>query len=252
MRSLFAAFFMTYELRCNVKYWRKVHKWLGFVVAIQVLLWVSGGVVMSVLPIEKVRGKHLVNPVQQTIQPSNTQLNTTLSLTQWRSISWQQRSNQWVIKAIDFDGQTKWLDPTSSKSLEHLSKSEIGIIATSRHANQAKVAAINELKHIPFEVRHLTLPLFQVNFDDWISSTFYIDPQSGDISSVRSDIWRLYDFFWMLHIMDYQERDDFNHPLVIAAALLSLAFSITGILLLYFSIIKPWYARVKYRFQARI
>jgi len=98
----------------------------------------------------------------------------------------------------------------------------------------------------------LATPLYQVNFDDWINSTFYINPQSGDISSVRSDIWRLYDFFWMLHIMDYQEREDFNHPILIIAALLSLAFTMTGLLLIYFSIIKPWYARVKYRTKARV
>lgn len=207
---------------------------------------------MSVLPIEKVRGKHLINPVNEIIRPSDTQLSETISLTQWHSINWQLRSKQWVIKAIDFEGQTKWLDPASAKPIGHLSKSQIHSIASTRHANQVKIADIYELKHIPFEVRHLSLPLYQVNFDDWIHSTFYINPQSGDISSVRSDIWRLYDFFWMLHIMDYQEREDFNHPILIAAAILSLAFTMTGILLLYFSILKPWYARFKYRSQARM
>ena len=49
--------------------------------------------------------------------------------------------------------------------------------------------------------------------------------------------------------MDYQEREDFNHPLIIAAALISLAFTMTGMALLYFSTLRPWYARVKYRSQ---
>jgi uncharacterized iron-regulated membrane protein len=235
-----------------VKYWQKVHKWLGFIVAIQVLLWISGGVVMSVLPIEKVRGKHLINPIEKTTQPQYAILSDTLSLKLWQSVSWHQRSNKWVIKATDFDDQTKWLEPSNGEPVEQLSKAEIDSIATSRHANQVKVTASYKLKQIPFEVRHLSLPLYQVTFDDWINSTFYINPQSGDISSVRSDIWRLYDFFWMLHIMDYEEREDFNHPLLIAAALLSLAFTMTGMLLLYFSILKPWYARVKYRSQARM
>lgn len=235
-----------------MKYWRKVHKWLGLVVAIQVLLWISGGVVMSVLPIEKVRGKHLVIPKGEIIQHNNTELSETLSLKQWKSVSWHQRSDKWIIKATNFEDQTKWLAPSTGVAVEHLSKTEIGNIAASRHANKVKASTIFELKQIPFEVRHLDLPLYQVNFDDWINSTFYINPLSGDISSVRSDIWRLYDFFWMLHIMDYEERDDFNHLLLIAAALLSLAFTVTGMMLLYFSILKPWYARVKYRSQNRM
>ena len=234
-----------------MKYWRKVHKWLGFIVAIQVLLWISGGVAMSVLPIDKVRGTHLINAKAKIMQPNNVELNETLTLNQWQSVSWHQRTNEWVIKVLNFYGQTKWLDASSGKPLAHLSKNEIASIAISRHANQEKIAAIFELKQVPFEVRHLELPLYRVNFDDWISSTFYINPESGDISSVRSDIWRLYDFFWMLHIMDYEENEDFNHPLLIAAALLSLVFTMTGMMLLYFSIIKPWYARVKYRSQAR-
>lgn len=235
-----------------MKYWRKIHKWLGFIVAIQVLLWISGGVVMSVLPIEKVRGKHLVNPIKVVEHPKHSSLSETLSLHNWRSVSWQQRGNRWVIKAIDFNGQTKWLEPSSGEPIEYLSQTEVHTIAISRHSNPIEVSEIIALEKIPFEVRHLALPLYQVNFDDWINSTFYIDPQSGDISSVRSDIWRLYDFFWMLHIMDYEEREDFNHPLLIVAAILSLMFTMTGLLLLYFSIIKPWYARVRYRFKARV
>ena len=177
-----------------MKYWRKVHKWLGFIVAIQVLLWISGAVVMSVLPIEKVRGKHLVMPKGEIQQPNNVVLSETVSLNQWQSISWFQRHHHWVIKATDFDGQTKWLEPSTGKPLGHLSKNEISRIATSRHAHKASIAAMHELEHIPFEVRHLALPLYQVNFDNWINTTFYIKPQSGDISSVRIDIWRLYDF----------------------------------------------------------
>ena len=132
--------------------WRKVHKWLGFVVAIQVLLWISGGLVMSVLPIDKVRGKHLVMPKGEIIPPNNVELSETLSLNQWQSINWHPRSNKWVIKAINFDGQTKWLEPSSGRSVEHLSETEIVNIAISRHANQVPVAAIYAMSQVPFEV----------------------------------------------------------------------------------------------------
>ena len=43
-----------------MKFWRNWHRWLGLIVGLQVLLWVSGGVVMSLIPIDLVRGQHLV------------------------------------------------------------------------------------------------------------------------------------------------------------------------------------------------
>lgn len=113
------------------------------------------------------------------------------------------------------------------------------------HANQVKIATIYALKQVLFEVRHLDLPLYQVSFDDWISRTIYINALSSDISSVGSDIWRFYDFFWMVHIIDYEEHKDPNNPLSIVAAILSLAFVMTGMMLLYFSILKPCYTRLR-------
>lgn len=39
----------------------RVHKWLALVIGAQLLIWFASGVIMSFLPIEKVRGEHLVD-----------------------------------------------------------------------------------------------------------------------------------------------------------------------------------------------
>ncbi len=36
----------------------RVHKWAALIVGLQIVLWISGGVVMSVIAIEVVRGEH--------------------------------------------------------------------------------------------------------------------------------------------------------------------------------------------------
>ena len=41
-----------------LKWSLQLHKWLALVVGVQVLFWVAGGVVMTAIPIEKVRGEH--------------------------------------------------------------------------------------------------------------------------------------------------------------------------------------------------
>jgi len=39
----------------------RVHKWLALVIGAQLLIWFASGVIMSFLPIDKVRGEHLVD-----------------------------------------------------------------------------------------------------------------------------------------------------------------------------------------------
>ena len=39
----------------------RVHKWLALIIGAQLLIWFTSGVIMSFLPIEKVRGEHSVD-----------------------------------------------------------------------------------------------------------------------------------------------------------------------------------------------
>jgi hypothetical protein len=49
----------------------------------------------------------------------------------------------------------------------------------------------------------------------------------------RNDTWRLRDFFWMLHNMDYVNRTSFNHPLIIVVGFAAVWLAITGLWLLF-------------------
>ena len=41
---------------------------------------------------------------------------------------------------------------------------------------------------------------------------------AGEVVARRSDVWRLYDLFWRIHILDFEAGENFNHPLIIGAA----------------------------------
>ena len=41
----------------DIRRFRKIHKYLGLVIGIQLLLWAAGGLFFSLNPIEKVRGE---------------------------------------------------------------------------------------------------------------------------------------------------------------------------------------------------
>ena len=78
------------------------------------------------------------------------------------------------------------------------------------------------------------LPVWQVVMGDAEDTRLYISPATGDVIARRNDTWRLYDFFWMLHIMDYENRTNFNNPLVITASIAALIASISGIWLIFY------------------
>jgi hypothetical protein len=69
-------------------------------------------------------------------------------------------------------------------------------------------------------------------FADETGTTLYFAADDARFVVARNDTWRLFDFFWMLHTMDYRGRDNFNHPLVILMATGALWLSISGVLLL--------------------
>jgi hypothetical protein len=77
-----------------------------------------------------------------------------------------------------------------------------------------------------------TLPAWRVALADRDGTAIWIDATTGEVTARRNDAWRTYDFFWSLHIMDYRGREDFNHLLIRAAALLAMATVLSGIVLL--------------------
>ena len=73
------------------------------------------------------------------------------------------------------------------------------------------------------EYRGRQLPLWRVSFSEPENLNLYIDGWTGEIvAQTHHTRWRIFDFFWMLHIMDFDDRDDFNTPLLQIAAALGL------------------------------
>jgi Na(+)-translocating NADH:ubiquinone oxidoreductase F subunit len=83
------------------------------------------------------------------------------------------------------------------------------------------------------ETRTRQGPYWRVNFSDKANSSLYISTATGRILDRRNSYWRVFDFFWMLHIMDYSGRQDFNNPLIIIVALISIWLGLSGFILLF-------------------
>lgn len=75
------------------------------------------------------------------------------------------------------------------------------------------------------------LPAWRVAFADADSTRVFVT-ETGRIAAVRTGTWRLYDFFWGLHIMDWSNHENFNSWWLLAFALGGLAMGLAGTVLL--------------------
>jgi len=214
----------------------RFHKWLGLIVGLQIVLWMSGGVVMSFLPIERVRGEHRVAEV-----PAQTlNLSTVISakaaadgagfraVREAQLATWMERP-VWRLTASS--GVEALVDAQTGERLDPLSEAVARAVAEADYTGPGALGAFDWLEQGPREAGGRS-PLWRAVFDDRDATTLYISPSSGAVVARRSTTWRVYDFFWMLHIMDYKDRENFNNPLVLTFAGAALMFALSGITLL--------------------
>ncbi len=217
---------------------RQLHRWLGLLIAAQLLLWVIGGLVMSVLRLEEVRGDDRVAqrpaaalPADGVLPPAQV-IGAHDTPVSGLALVMLDGRPAYRLKA----GKESWLvDARSGARLSPLPQDFAERLARADYAGTAQIAGVDWVDTPGMEYRERALPLWRVRFADDRATALYVSPATGDVVARRNDLWRLFDFVWMLHIMDYEGREDFNHPLLIATAASALLFLITGLVMLVFS-----------------
>ncbi len=195
------------------KFIRTFHRYLSIFVSIQLLLWTISGIYFAYNKIELVRGEQYRLPVD----------------VEYRIFD---RLGVSIIEKNDNGNKTYKTYPDGAK-VEPLTKDEALLIASKKTSlNPIDGILINET-YKGAEFRGRDLPIFKVQTDTEDNINIYINPLTGDISAIRSDSWRLWDLFWALHIMDYQDRDNINNLLLKILSILALMTSISGIVLFF-------------------
>ncbi|WP_417476980.1 PepSY domain-containing protein [Maricaulis sp.] len=226
---------MTAILRWTVR----IHKWLALLVGIQIVLWVAGGAVMSLLDIDNVHGDQNVAPVPvidlelaSVMSPAEAAGIAGLSGVVKRVdlIPWLGRA---VYQVEDYFGSSHLVDAHSGERLTPISEATAIALAEQFHLGALPASSTELLETSTTEYRGADLPAWRVNFDDGDGTSLYYAVDTGLLTSRRNDEWRLFDFVWMLHIMGYQDRDDFNTIWLQAFALFSLVTVFAGLLLLF-------------------
>jgi uncharacterized iron-regulated membrane protein len=213
---------------------RKIHKWVGLVIGLQFLIWAISGTAMALLPMEEVAGGEMADrpapaiPIGSKAWP-NVQgelAGQPISKLSLRALPQGQAIEVMTSRGIRLfdakDGQPVLIDAEGAKS-----------IASAAHPSGAAVTMIAPLKELIMPVREHRLPIWQVDFADEKNSSYYVSGTTGEILERRNDSWRWWDFFWMLHNMDYAKRTSFNHPLIIMVGFAMCWLAVTGFWLLF-------------------
>ena len=214
------------------KYLTRLHKWAGLVLAIQILLWVASGLFMTLFPIDDVRGSHLAEETKWSL--SDTQIvPIELIMTTYEG----ELTGASLISiagepayALIGDKGTQLVNAKTGEAWEPIGEKRIKLAAERYYKGQGAITKITKLTEAPNEYRRPP-PVWQVQFDDKSKTRLYLDADTAQLRAVRTRLWRVYDFMWMLHIMDYKTRDNFNSWWVRLTAFLALLFVMSGMLL---------------------
>lgn len=129
-------------------------------------------------------------------------------------------------------GGSQLFDATSGSRIV-VTAEDAAALAEQDYSGPGQIISIEPVQAPSMEIRRHSGDAWRVAFDDDDATTLYIAADDGRILERRNDTWRLFDVFWMLHIMDYKEREDFNNALVILVSLIAAWFSITGVVLFF-------------------
>lgn len=215
-----------------------VHKWLALLVGIQIVFWVVSGLFFTLFPIQQIRSENLIRPAQaQTLDTATLASLATLRGDQNAlptKLTIESRPIGQVVVAEFRDHSPILFDANTLQRLSPFNAEQASAVA------RAHVTLVSE----PTDVTLVTaesaeyrgaLPAWRVQFPDGGLSV-YVAQNTGAVTARRSDLWRIYDTLWALHIMDWENHEDFNHPLIIIVTLITLLSVIAGIVLIPYRI----------------
>ena len=213
---------------------RVLHKWIGLIIGIQLLLWTLSGAMMALLPMDKVAGGAVREPPEVRLVPTIDHWPTVrqqLGDSPITAISLRHLQERPVLELATASG-ARLFDAATGRPVS-VDAELARDIASAAYPGEPRVRSVEALGELTLPVREHELPIWRVDFADAQNSSFYVSASTGALLERRNDTWRTWDFFWMLHIMDYTNRTSFNHPLIWLFGFAAVWLAITGLWLLF-------------------
>ena len=214
----------------------RAHKWLALIIGAQLLIWFASGVIMSFLPIEQVRGEHLVDrdsvmPIPAGIALVAPQRIVAQAGAPVEAMTWHMLDSRPIAEVTTAKG-VKLFDAATGAALPPVDAALATKIARTAWKSDDKPRSTATRVTTESPEYRAALPAWRIAFADPEETSVFVAAETGRITAVRNGTWRLYDFFWSLHIMDWKNHENFNSWWLLAFAIGGLMLGIAGTILL--------------------
>lgn len=233
---------------------RRVHRYLGLILGIQFLLWTIGGIYFSWSDMDEIHGDPHRNPAP-LIAGRLDFISPAIVLQKLKSR--QQVDSVYDLRLIEISGKPYYqihfmavsgaiinhekhpgkpkykiqlADAISGDLRSPLNRSEAIAIARAGFKGRAEVRDVKLLTEASphHEYRENPLPAYAISFEHPANATVFVSTELGTIQKIRNDKWRIFDFLWMMHTMDYNGRDNFGNILLRTFSIFGLLTILSG------------------------
>lgn len=227
----------------------RLHRLAGLVLILQLLIWTVTGFYFSWMGREALNSEqylHRVPPAQLSISEPYVipmrqlhhlgevyEINVRMrdDLPQFQVIYASQRDTRYEDGRLGADGLYQaWFDSGTGQRW-HTGAVQAQRIAVNSYLGSGMFNGIYDVRLSP-DLPRWAGPGFRIDFADQLKTRIYVDQQSGDLVAHRNRWSPLTEWMYRLHFMDYSGQRNFNNLLMTSAAVFSVWFCLTGILML--------------------
>lgn len=208
------------------------HKWLALIVGVQMLFWVASGLFFALSPIERVRSEHRVAehayPALDLAGVRPPGAVAALLPEQPTRLTYERDVAGRPVALAEFPARAPILiDLNDWRVSSPLDAAAATLIARAYVVGSPRVREARLVTEASPEYRG-PLPAWRIGFEDSEGLAVYVGADTGRVTARRSDLWRLYDALWAVHIMDWRDHENFNTGLLILTSLTSLVVVLAG------------------------
>jgi len=245
---------------------RTFHKWLMLFVGIQFLIWSISGLYMVVMDIHYIHGDTLIKLSNNHGNMQKQDLDSdegsdALSSLHSRHVNFSimqlmqrypeadnielDRLLSQTVYRFKVDGQFYLINADNGELLSPISISTAIKVAQNKYRGDMSsgdfhVSYLSEQAPRELSARHL--PVWRIDIDDLASPTLYVSAHSGKVVTKRHTYWRIFDWMFAFHVMDYIEESADNWLLLCVSVISSIA-SFFGLILIYYRVLKQGKSR---------
>ena len=215
----------------------RAHKMVGLVAGFLLLSWTLSGLFFTLYPIETIRGdpwRPVIDhgdlsemQMTYTAQDVLTSAGEDVSRIELRAFL---DTPVWMVES---GGSRQMVDAETGKVRSPLSDQDLELLITrfgEKPDGLGTRTTTYLLQESPPREYGGPLPAWVIEYEPG-TQRIYVDAISGDIRSVRTTRWRIFDVLWRFHILDVTGDDRFDSWWLKLAAFLGLVMVLSGLML---------------------